>query len=600
MSRSLSMFPGGIKPAPNKAQSSASPIRAAGIPAELIFPLLQRQADAIPLVTVGQAVKKGELIARAADAHGAPIHASTSGQVIAIEARPIAHSEQQQSMCIVLRSDGEDRWHTQPTAPDPHSLSVAELVQRIRAAGIIGAGGAGFPAAAKLCDEHGSVRNIHTLIINGVECEPYITADDRLMRERADAIVQGIQLLQKILQPQATSIAIEDEQRASLDAMRDACVATNIDVVAVPTIYPMGSEAQLIQVLTGSEIPSAGKPVDTGILCFNIGTVYAIYRALCLGEVMLSRIVTITGKACAYNGNFDVLVGTPLRHVLEIANFDAGKCSRVIAGGSLMGFPVASLDAPTGKTSHCFIAATADEFPVRSSAQPCIRCGFCAEACPVQLLPQQLFTQSQQNNHARLADLHLFDCIECGACDYVCPSQIALVDAFRQAKRSIQVEAFEQQQALQARLRFEAHQTRILRGKHERDKQREQRLHAAATVKEHVSSATAALEPDKKAAIQAAIARAKAKKSGAAQRPAVAAALTQTEPTGQRLRQRIAELERLLQEADASRRARLQRSIDDLKKHLDEAESQPDAESVRAQIENALLQARKNSGDEPT
>src|SRR5690606_21530918 len=253
----LSKFPGGINPPSNKTQSNAAPIRTAGIPAELIFPLLQRQSDAIPLVVVGQFVKKGELIARAADAQGAPIHASTSGQIIAIKERPMAHSTLQQSLCIILRSDGEDSWHTRAAAPDPQSLPAAELIHRIREAGIIGAGGAGFPAATKLCDEHGDLRKIHTLIINGVECEPYITADDRLMRERADAIAQGIQLLQKILQPQTSIVAIEDEQRESLDAMRAVCTPINIEAIAAPTLYPMGSEAQLIQVLTGTEIPSA-------------------------------------------------------------------------------------------------------------------------------------------------------------------------------------------------------------------------------------------------------------------------------------------------------------------------------------------------------
>lgn len=599
MSRSLSKFPGGINPPPNKAQSNATPIRVAGVPAELIFPLRQRQSDAIPVVAIGQAVKKGELIARAADAQGAPIHATTSGQIVAFEERPFVHSTLEQSLSIVLRSDGEDSWHTRAAAPDPYSLSATDLIRRIHDAGIIGAGGAGFPAATKLQDEYGNVRKIHTLIINGVECEPYITADDRLMRERADAIAQGIQLLQKILQPLATIVAIEDEQCESLDAMRAACTPLKSEVITVPTIYPIGSELQLIQVLTGVEVPSTGNPVDIGVLCFNIGTVYAIYRAVFLGEAMLSRIVTISGKACAYNGNFETLIGTPLRHLLAIANFDAAKCSQVIAGGSLMGFPIADIDAPIAKTSHCFIAANSAEFPPRSTAMACIRCGFCAEVCPVQLMPQTLYAQARQNNLARLADLHIFDCIECAACDYVCPSQIPLAGTFKQAKRFIEIESFERQQAVQAKARFEAHQARSIRETNERALQREQRLQAATITKENASD-EAPSATDKQAAIQAAIARAKAKKSGSAQRPAVAAALTQTEPPAQRLRQRIAELELQMQNADDSRRARLQRSIQDLNAHLTEAEAQPHTETVRAQIERALQQARNINGDKPT
>jgi electron transport complex protein RnfC len=595
MSTVVTPIPGGIRPPSHKTLSNAGPIRQAGIPERLIFPLIQRQADAIPLVTIGQRVRKGEPIARAGDDQGAPIHASTSGEIIAIEAHPVADRLRSHAPCIVLRADGRDEAIAHAPRTDAAHCTPAELIGRIRTAGVIGAGGAGFPAARKLCDEHGDMLRIDTLIINGAECEPYITADDRLMRERAADIAQGIDILRRILRPASTLLGIEDDKHEALAAMRAAC-ASDIEIIALPTLYPMGSEGQLIQALTGREVPAAGTPADIGVLCFNIGTAYAIFRATQCGEPMNSRIVTITGGACATPANYEALIGTPLPFLLEQSGFDAGSCATLIVGGALTGFPIEAAAVPVTRTTHCVIAGTRDEFPPMPTALACIRCGFCAEACPVRLQPQLLLAAARNDDHARLGSLHLDACIECSACDFVCPSHIPLTPSFREAKRAVQVANIENAQASQARARFASHQQRIAHEHAEREQKRAQRLHKPTAGAVEASEEPA--QDSRKAAIQAAIARAKAKKTGT-QRPAVAAALEQNAPPVVRLRQRIREIELLMQSAEGEYYTRLQRSLDDLHAHLADAEAHPDAPSVRTQIEHALRAARESDPENP-
>lgn len=598
---------GGILPPPHKSESNTAPIQFAGIPAQLIISLQQRQGGAIPIVAIGQRVRKGELIATASDAMGSPLHASSSGEIIAIAMRPIAmqpiaQRDNATARCIVIRTDGLDEWIERADA-DSHrefeTCAPALLIERIASAGVVGAGGAGFPAARKLVDDSGKIRNIDTLIINGAECEPYITADDRLMRDRAADIVRGIQVLQHIMQPQQTLLGIEDSKPEALTAMRSAVIdsGSDIDIIAIPSRYPIGSEALLIYTLTGREVSSAGIPADIGVLCFNVGTVAAIYRAVAHNEPMISRIVTITGQACATNHNVEALIGTPLRTLLEQANWQEAGCTQLLAGGPFTGFAIDNADVPVTKTSHAFIAGSAAEFPSTPAQQACIRCGFCAEACPVALLPQQLHMHARRHNAEQLQTHDLFDCIECGACDYVCPSHIPLVQTFRESKRELKIIAYEQQQALIARERFNAHQARVIRNKSERDLQRQQRLSANSAPLSANPQTTNSATPDasgatadtnKQAAILAAIARAKAKKS-APQRLAAIAALAETAPLTVRLQQRIDDIERLILSAETDeRRKRLQRARDDLQSHLAEAENNPNADSGREQIEQAL------------
>jgi electron transport complex protein RnfC len=366
-------------------------------------------------------------------------------------------------------------------------------------------GGAGFPTAVKL--NPGLHRPIDTLIVNATECEPYITADDALIRERAQDIIEGIRILSHTLgNPSNILIGIEDNKPEAIQALESHTQDTGINVVSFPTKYPSGGEKQLIYILTGKELPSGQIPADIGIVCVNIGTTYAIKRAVVEGEPLVSRVTTMTGEACEINRNYDVLIGTPVSHMLEHNKFDAEKCSRVIMGGPMMGFSLTSKDIPIVKTSNCLLAPSVEEIPHNEPAQPCIRCGMCAEACPASLLPQQLLWYSQAKDHDRLQSHNLFDCIECGACSYVCPSNIPLVQHYRSSKSDIKKAEEEKIKSAQARERFEFRQQRIEQAEKEREAKRAARREAALEAKKTAApSSTADI-------VAAAQARAAAKK----------------------------------------------------------------------------------------
>ena len=382
-------------------------------------------------------------------------------------------------------------------------------------------GGAGFPAAVKLgvTPEKGSIK---TLIINGTECEPYITADDALMRERAEEIIRGAEILAHIIEPEETLLGVEDNKPESIAALRQAAADSVVEIVVFPTKYPSGGEKQLIEILTGKQVPSGGLPADLGIVCQNIGSTVAIYRALIYGEPLISRITTVTGAALEQAQNFEVLLGTPMRFLLEKVGYDSSKNRRLVMGGPLMGFAVSSADVPIVKTTNCLLAPTRAELPIPPPAQACIRCGMCAEACPASLLPQQLFWFAQGKEFEKLETHNLFDCIECGACSYVCPSNIPLVQYYRASKAEIMQVHRDQAKSEHSRTRFEARQERLDQEAAARQAQRAARK--AATEKRARQAATGEGEQD---LIQAAIARAQAKKAG---RQASEAAASSADP----------------------------------------------------------------------
>ncbi len=272
---------------------------------------------------------------------------------------------------------------------DYSSLSGVEVLERIRQSGIAGLGGAGFPTAAKLASRVQD--DLHTLIINGAECEPYISADDLLMRERAVELVEGIEVLMHVLQPQQVLVGIEDDKPQAIAAVQAAIGERNIRLQAIPTRYPSGGERQLIQVLTGREVPSGGLPADIGMLCVNVATAVAVADAVLRGQPLISRITTLAGAALARPCNVEALIGTPVGELLDFAGLDLDKLDRLILGGPLMGDSLPSLDAPLLKTANCLLAATREELPLPAPAMPCIRCGDCAQVCPASLLPQQLY-----------------------------------------------------------------------------------------------------------------------------------------------------------------------------------------------------------------
>jgi electron transport complex protein RnfC len=515
-------FHGGIHPPENKHQSLGNPIQRAGIPPQLVIPTSQHiGAPAEPVVTVGEIVLKGQLIAKADGYISVPKHAPTSGVITAIENRPIAHASGLSAPCVVIDTDGRDQWLEHTGVADFRTVDKPALLQLIRDAGVAGMGGAGFPSAVKL--GLGNDANIETLIINGTECEPYITADDALMRERAAEIIAGAEILRYLVEPDTLLIGVEDNKPEGIAAMEKAASGTGMEVVVFPTKYPSGGEKQLIEVLTGKQVPSGQLPASIGVVCQNMGSAAAIHRAVVHGEPLISRITTVTGRAVAEPRNFEVLIGTPMRYLLQQAGYQAADNNRLIMGGPMMGFAVPDLDAPITKTTNCLLAPTEAELPTPPPAQACIRCGMCAEVCPATLLPQQLYWFAQGKEYEKLESHSLFDCIECGACSYACPSNIPLVQYYRASKAEIMQARRDHARSEHSRTRYEARQERLDREAAEKDAQRKARKAAAEQRAKAAAAGDGEADP-----IQAAIERAKAKK--AAQAGATAGPVQSTDP----------------------------------------------------------------------
>ena len=470
--------------------------------ARVIVPLQQHiGARAEPCVAVGDKVLKGQLIAEASGFVSCPLHAPTSGTVTAIGPAAYPHASGLEEWAIRIEADGEDRWCELDPISDFRALEPAALLDIIRAAGISGLGGAGFPTAVKL--KARPEQKIHTLIINGTECEPYITADDSAMRYRAEQIVSGIEVLMHILRPEQVLIGIEDNKPEAIEAMRAAVGERPMQVVVFPTKYPSGGEKQLIQILTGKEVPSGGLPADLGMVCQNVGTLLAIHDAVVLGQPLIKRITTLTGDALSHPTNVEVLIGTPIRDLLTFAGLQPEKLYRLVMGGPMMGFTLQSMDAPIVKTTNCLLAGSKAELPPPPPAQPCIRCGLCAEACPASLLPQQLHFFALGKDYDQLKRQNLFDCIECGACSYVCPSSIPLVQYYRAAKSEIRALDLQQHKADHSRQRFEHRQERLQREAEQKERDRIARAEKAARLKA-AKEAEAAKQADSDAAVPAA------------------------------------------------------------------------------------------------
>ena len=525
-------FHGGIHPKENKEQSNQGNISDAGIPPHLILPLQQHIGHrAEPVISVGDKVLKGQLIAEAVGPISVAIHAPTSGTVTAIDDHPVPHASGMTDLCVLIDTDGKDTWCERSICEDYSTLSKDELLSRIRNAGIAGMGGAGFPTAIKLHPPRQD--KVNTLILNGAECEPYITSDDRLMRERAEEVILGLEIMAYILQPGECLIGVEDNKPEAIAALREAAKNTQIEVVAIPTKYPSGGEKQLIKILTGHEVPHGRIPADIGVMCQNVATAAAVYRAIRFGEPLISRVTTLTGDCIANKGNLDVLIGTPIDWLLEKSGYLNQKGSRLVMGGPMMGFTLHDTKLPVVKTTNCLLAATNKELTPPQPAQACIRCGMCSEVCPAELLPQQLYWFAKGQEFDKAEHHNLFDCIECGACSYVCPSTIPLVQYYRYAKGELKQIKADQEKSNQARERFEFRQERIEREKAEKEAKRKARAEAAAkaqAAKKEAEANKAATTPsasaeqtpnnDKAAAIQAALQRVDAKKQAQTTSPA--------------------------------------------------------------------------------
>ncbi|MGF1700587.1 electron transport complex subunit RsxC [Photobacterium makurazakiensis] len=526
-------FPGGIHPSENKKISNKAAIVQAGIPQELILPLKQHigtKGDI--LVAVGDSVLKGQPLTKSDMSMCVPIHAPTSGTVSAIEQRTTAHPSGLADLSIVIQSDGEDKWCEKTQTLDYQSQEPGELIDTIRLNGIAGLGGAGFPTGRKL---QGSLGLADILIINAAECEPYITADDRLMQDYATEVIEGIRILRHIVKPKLTLIGIEDNKPEAIKAL-EKCVNAddNIIIRVIPTKYPSGSSKQLVKVLTGREVPTQSRSSAVGVVVQNIGTAFAVKRAIIDGEPLIERVVTLTGEAFKQRGNVFARLGTPISYLLDHYGYKPDrKYPRVIVGGSLMGFTLPHANVPITKITNCILAPKRRELPLHTHEMACIRCSACADACPTSLLPQQLQWYAKDQDYDKCEEYNLFDCIECGACAYVCPSEIPLVSYYRQAKAEIYARRQDEENAERAKQRFEAKQARFEREKAARenrfkkaadDRRKEMSSSggddavaaAIARVKAKQAQAASSEKDDKKPAVAAAIARAKAKQAEAA------------------------------------------------------------------------------------
>ena len=473
-------IPGGIHPPENKAQSLKDPIAEAPLPKQVILPLAMHiGAPAEPLVQVGDKVKTGQMVAEPKGLVSAAIHASISGTVTGIEDRPLAHPSGMSGPCIIIESDNQDDWVDLEPIDNFRDIDPATLVEKVRYAGLAGMGGAGFPTAVKLQPRH----TIHTLILNGTECEPYITADHALMRERAEDVIQGALLMAYMVgEPEQILVGIEDNKPDAIEALQkaiDRAGDSRLSQRVFPTKYPSGGEKQLIQILTGKEVKSGGLPADLGILVQNVGSAVAAWEAITQGKPLVSRVTTLVGDALGRQNNYLARIGTPVADLLELAEIDRNKSDRVVVGGPMMGFTLLNDQVPVTKITNCLLVPSLKELPAPPPAQACIRCGLCAEACPASLLPQQLFWYAQVEDHDKLRDYNLFDCIECGACAYVCPSSIPLVQYYRAAKGDIRESEREKVKSDHARLRFEARKERLEKEAEEREAKRKARMEAA-------------------------------------------------------------------------------------------------------------------------
>lgn len=493
MSRELHSFPGGLVIPTHKALSDQEESILHPLPEKLILPLQQHIGiPARPVVEKGDKVLKGQVIARADGYVSVPMHASTSGKISDIGDYPVPHPSGISAPCIVIESDGDDSmFDIQPThnydSVDPKALQAV-----IRECGIIGLGGAGFPAHVKLSE--GVENAVDTLIINGVECEPFITCDDRLLQEKADYVVAGTRMIRHALQARHCVIAVEEDMPAAYKKL-EQLVDDDIELISIPTRYPAGGEKQLIQVLTGKEVPSGGLAIHIGVVMHNVATAAAVYRAVTRGEPVISRYVTVTGGV-EKPRNLQVLLGTPVKDCIRTCNFEADDNCRVILGGPMMGMHVTNPEVPVIKTTNCILVQENRPTP---PALPCINCGNCVDVCPVRLMPQELYRAAKTDNLLAAQEQHIFDCIECGCCSYVCPSNIPLVHYYRYAKSGIAAEERRLEGADHARRRFLA---------------RNKRLETEQQSDSEANKPSAAEDPgsDRQAYIEAAVKRTRAKR----------------------------------------------------------------------------------------
>ncbi|HHN64625.1 MAG TPA: electron transport complex subunit RsxC [Nitrospirae bacterium] len=428
----LLTFKGGVHPPDHKELSAGSPIKELEPPEQAVIPLSQHiGAPCSPAVEIGQEVRKGQLIGEPGGFVSAAVHASVSGKVVAM--KDILNPMGRMVRSVVVQNDKKEEWAPLQDNPDYMKLSPDELKEKIKNAGIVGMGGATFPTHVKLSPP--KEKPIDVVIINGAECEPYLTADHRLMVESPGEVLEGLKILMKVLGVNKGYVGIENNKPDAIEKMREAASSEpHIEIVALEVKYPQGAEKMLIKAITDREVPAGGLPMDVGVVVQNVGTAFAVYEACRYGKPLIERVVTVTGHGIANPSNFRARIGTPIRELIDAAGGFTQDAVKVVLGGPMMGFAVSDLEIPVTKGTSGVLVLSKSEYAPAEKFGPCIRCGRCIDACPMGLMPSMLSILSEKGFYEDTKEYNIFDCFECGTCTYVCPAKRPIVQLIRLAK----------------------------------------------------------------------------------------------------------------------------------------------------------------------